>query len=148
MFLLLKHLKRIKTDFGPKKMVNLVKNTFVIWVWKSFSHWAAQNSYLKKHCIRKWNIAVKHLDPCFLTTFVKKVLRGTFGEIWRIQIQIYLKTNVELKYGACYLKNKVRAHRLGLVVQLSWRVAPPYPLWSKSSEKKRGLWYQIWFDWF
>ena len=46
----------------------------------------------------------------------KQVLRGTFGEIWRIQIQIYPKTYVELKYGTCYLKNKVSAHRLGLVV--------------------------------
>ena len=55
----------------------------------------------------------------------KQVLRGTFGEIWRIQIQIYPKTYVDLKYGACYLNNKVSAHRLGSVVQLSWRVAPP-----------------------
>ena len=76
---------------------------------------------LKKNCIRKWHIAVKHLHPYFLTNFVK------FGslEIWRIQIQIYPKTNVELKYGAFYLKNKVSAYRLGLVVQLSLRVAPP-----------------------
>ena len=52
--------------------------------------------------------------------FCKKlVLRGTFGEIWRIQIQKYPKTDVELKYGACNLKNKVGAHKLGLVVQLS-----------------------------
>ena len=49
----------------------------------------------------------------------KHIIRGTFGEIWRIQIQIYLKTYVDLKYGACYLKNEVNAHRLGLVVQLS-----------------------------
>ena len=41
----------------------------------------------------------------------KQLLRGTFGEIWSIQIQIYLKTYVELKYGACYLKSKVSAHR-------------------------------------
>ena len=38
---------------------------------------------------------------------------------------MYSKTYVQLKYGACYLKNKVSAHRLGLVVQLSLRVAPP-----------------------
>ena len=76
--------------------------------------------FFLKHCIRKLYIAVKHLDPCFLTTFCKKqVLRGTFGEIWRIQIQMYPKTYVELKYGACYLKNEVSGHRLGLVVQLS-----------------------------
>ena len=58
----------------------------------------------------------------------KQVLRGTFGEIWRIQIQIYPKTYVELKYGAFYLNNEVSAHRLGLVVQLSWSLAPPYDL--------------------
>ena len=28
---------------------------------------------------------------------IKQVLRSTFGEIWRIQIQIYPKTYVELK---------------------------------------------------
>ena len=73
----------------------------------------------------------------------RQVLRGTFGEIWRIQIQIYPKTYVELKYGACYLKNKVSAHRLGLVVQLSWRVAPPLPqtlhghIFGKSSSPKK-----------
>ena len=49
----------------------------------------------------------------------KHVLRGNFEEIWHIQIQMYPNTYVELKYGACYLKNKVRAHRLGLVVQRS-----------------------------
>ena len=49
----------------------------------------------------------------------KQVLKGTFGEIWRIQIQFHPKPYVELKYGACILKNKVSAHRLGLVVQLS-----------------------------
>ena len=43
----------------------------------------------------------------------KHVLRGTFGEIWRIQIQFYPKPYVELKYGACILKNEVSAHRLG-----------------------------------
>ena len=66
---------------------------------------------------------MKHRDPCFLTTFVKKkkkqLLRSTFGEIRRIQIQINPKIYVELKYDACYLKNEVSAHRLELVVQLS-----------------------------
>ena len=64
---------------------------------------------------------MRHLDPCFLTTLVKKkqVLRGTFGEIWRIQIQMYPQTPIEPKYGAFNLKNKVSAHGLGLVVQLS-----------------------------
>ena len=48
----------------------------------------------------------------------KQVLRGTFGEIWRIQIQMYPKT--EFKNGASNkVKVKVSAHRLGLEVQLS-----------------------------
>ena len=49
----------------------------------------------------------------------KQVLRGTFGEIWHIQIQMYPKIDVELKYGASNLKNNVSAHILGLLVQLS-----------------------------
>ena len=49
----------------------------------------------------------------------KQVLRGTFGEIWRIQIHMYPQTSSEPKYGAFNLKNKVSADRLGLVVQLS-----------------------------
>ena len=63
---------------------------------------------------------MKHLDPSFLITLVKKqVLRGTFGEIWRIQIQIYPQTSIESKDGAFYLKDKVSAHGLVLLVQLS-----------------------------
>ena len=51
------------------------------------------------------------------TYFCKKqALRGTFGDIWGIKIQIYPKNYVELKYGAFNLKNKVSVHRLGLVV--------------------------------
>ena len=49
----------------------------------------------------------------------KPVLRGTFGEIRRIQIQIYPQNYVEPKYGEFNLKNKVSAHGLGLVVKLS-----------------------------
>ena len=103
-----KNTQNMKKTIVTKKMENLVKNIFVIWVWKSLNDWAAQNIFF------------------FYIYFCKKqVLRGTFGEIWSIQIQIYLKTYVELKYCACYLKKEVSAHRLGLVVQLSWRVAPP-----------------------
>ena len=43
----------------------------------------------------------------------KQVLRGTLGEIWRIQIQIYPKTSIESIYGALSLTNKVSAHGLG-----------------------------------
>ena len=62
---------------------------------------------LKINYIQKLYIAVKHLDPCFLTAFVKnQVLRGTFGNIWHIQIQMYPKTDVEFKCCACNLKRK------------------------------------------
>ena len=49
----------------------------------------------------------------------KQVLRGTFGEIWRIQIQIYHQTTIEPKDGAFYLKDEVSVHGLVLLVQLS-----------------------------
>ena len=97
-----KNTKICKNPFGQKKE-NLVKNTFVIWVWKSLHDWAAQNNYLKKEIIHKCYIAVKHLDQSMLSNYFckKQVLRSTFGKIWHIQIQIYPKTYVELKYGAC-----------------------------------------------
>ena len=49
-----------------------------------------------------------------------------FLEIWRIQIQIYPQTPIEPKYGAFYLKNKVGVPFQSLLVQLRWRVTPPY----------------------
>ena len=49
----------------------------------------------------------------------KKVLRGTFGEIWRIQIKTYPETSIEPKYFEFYLKDEVSAHGLVLLVQLS-----------------------------
>ena len=48
-----------------------------------------------------------------------KVLRDNFGEIWRIQIQMYPQTSIEPKYFEFYLKNDVSAHGLVLLVQLS-----------------------------
>ena len=39
----------------------------------------------------------------------KQVLRGNFGEIWHIQIQIYPKKYDEQKYCVCNLKNEVSA---------------------------------------
>ena len=71
-FLLIQTPKTCKKTILAKQMKNLVKNTFVIWVWKNLKDWAAQNNYLKKkHFIQKWYIAMKHLDPCFETTFIK-----------------------------------------------------------------------------
>ena len=83
-----------------------------------------------KHCIRKWYIAVKYLDPLLSNYFGKKqVVRGTFGASWRIQNQVYPQTSFEPKYGAFYLKNKISAHGLVLLFRMSWRVAPPYSTW-------------------
>ena len=48
-----------------------------------------------------------------------QLLRDNFGESWRIQIQMYPQTSIEPKYGEFYLKNKVNAHGLVLLVQLS-----------------------------
>ena len=45
----------------------------------------------------------------------KQVLRGTFREVWRIQIQIYPQNSFEPTYGALTLENEVSAHGLGLV---------------------------------
>ena len=55
----------------------------------------------------------------------KQVHIGTFWEIRQIQIQMYSPTYIEPKYGAFYLKNKVIAPGLVLLVVLSRRVAPP-----------------------
>ena len=48
-----------------------------------------------------------------------QVLRDNFGDTWRIQIQMYPQNSIEPKYGEFYLKNKVSAHGLVLLVQLS-----------------------------
>ena len=48
-----------------------------------------------------------------------QVLRGTFWEIWCIQVQVYTQTSIEPKYGAFYLKNEVSAHGLVLLGQLT-----------------------------
>ena len=74
----------------------------------------------EKHCIHKLYIVVKHLNPCLLNTLVKKqVLRGSFGEILLIQIQLFPQTSFEAELGSFNFKNEVSAHGLGLVVQLS-----------------------------
>ena len=85
--------KLFKKKFWPKKMENLVKNTFTIWVWTSLNDWAAQNNSFKKQCIRKCYIAVKHLDPCFLTTLVKsKYLEVLLGKSDAYKSKCTLKT--------------------------------------------------------
>ena len=53
----------------------------------------------------------------------KQVLRGTCWVIWRIQTQIYPQ-NMPKCFGF-YLKNKVSAHGLVLLFELSRRVAAP-----------------------
>ena len=49
----------------------------------------------------------------------QQVLRGTFGEIWRIQTQMYPQTSIEPKYGGFNLTNEDSVHGLELLVQLS-----------------------------
>ena len=51
----------------------------------------------------------------------KQVLRGTFGEICRIQIQISPQTSVQLKYDVSNLKTKT----VPIVIQQSCRIVPP-----------------------
>ena len=55
-----------------------------------------------------------------------KYLEVLLGKSGAYKSKFYPKPYVELKYGACILKNKVSAHSLGLLVQLTIRVAPPY----------------------
>ena len=50
-----------------------------------------------------------------------------------------LQLSIEQIYVAFYFKNKVSAHGLVLLVQLSWRVAPPW----LQIRRKRQLGYQI-----
>ena len=40
----------------------------------------------------------------------KKLLRGTFGEILLIQIQLFPQTSFEAKLGSFNFKNEVSAH--------------------------------------
>ena len=58
--------------------------------------------------------------------YKKKDFKVLFEKILHIQIQIYPQTYIEPNYCAFYLKNKVSVHWLVLLVQLSWRVAPPF----------------------
>ena len=53
------------------------------------------------------------------SNYFGKKQEHTFWEIWHIQIQMYHQTFFEPKYRAFNLKNKVSAHGLGLIVQLS-----------------------------
>ena len=68
-----------------------------------------------------WCDALKSmLSNNFCTT---QVLKGTFWEIWCIQIQINSQTHIGPKHGAFYLKYKIRVQLQSFLVQLSWRVA-------------------------
>ena len=49
----------------------------------------------------------------------KQELGVTFWAIWPIKNQRYPQTSFESKYGAFYLKDKVSAHGLVLLFQLS-----------------------------
>ena len=65
------------------------------------------------HC---WEAPISMLSNYFNKI---QVLRDNFGDIWRIQIQMYPQNSIVPKYGEFYLKNEVSAHGLVLLVQLS-----------------------------
>ena len=90
-FLLNKTIKTYKKPILARKLENLVKNTFVKWVWKCLYDWAAQNNLLKKTLHLKMIHCYEAPRSMLSNYFCKKqVLKVTFGEIWHIQIQIYL----------------------------------------------------------
>ena len=109
-------------------MTKKIKNTVVIWVWTSLHDWPAKKNQFLNHFIWKWYIAVKHLHPCFLTTFVKsKYLEILLGKSGESKSKCTLKAMWSFKKnGACNLKKEVSTHRLGLVINLGSRVAPPW----------------------
>ena len=109
-----------------KKRESFVKNIFNIMSLDKFE-WLSSS---EKFFIQILNPQIKHCCDAprsMLSYYFGKiqVLRDNFGEIWRIQIQIYHQTSIGTKDGAFYLKDEVSAHGLVLLVQLSWRVAPP-----------------------
>ena len=70
----------------------------------------------------------------------KQVLRGTFGKIWHIQIQIHPRTYYEPKYGEFNLKNKVSANGLLLVDSLTGLQSSSH-LWTSRVEGRFGQKY-------
>ena len=72
------------------------------------------------HCCE---VLITMLSNYFFTT---QVFRGTFGQMWCIQISIYTQTSNEPKYGEFYLKNEVSVPLQSWLVQLSWRVTPTW----------------------
>ena len=81
-----------KINFGQTNL-NLGKNTFKMWVWKSLNDWSVQNKSLRKHCIQKLHIAVKHLYPCYLTNLIKiKYLEVRLGQSGAYKPKCTLKT--------------------------------------------------------
>ena len=48
---------------------------------QKFELLSSSEYFLKKHCIQKGYIAVKHLDPCIITTLVKSKFSEVLLEI-------------------------------------------------------------------
>ena len=86
------------------------------------NYYGAQNIFFVLQILHQKMIHCCEAPRSMLSNYFgkKEVLRCTFGEIWRVQIQMYRQQ----KYGAFYFKNNVCANELGLVVQLSRGVAP------------------------
>ena len=78
---------------------------------------ADQNNSSKKQSTQKVQSAMKHLNPCFLTTSVQNNdLKVPFCKIRCIQIQIYPQTFLEPKHGPFYFITEVRVHGLVCLV--------------------------------
>ena len=80
-FLVTKPPKLCKIDFVPKN--GKLRQKIQMWAWKSLNDWSVQNKSLRKHCIRKWHIAVKKPIYMLSNYFDKKkyleVLLGQSG---------------------------------------------------------------------
>ena len=69
--------------------------------------WLSSSEYLFKKILHPEMMHCCEAARSMLSNYFceKQVLKGTFGEIWGIQIQMFPKTDVELKYGASNLNN-------------------------------------------
>ena len=89
-------------------------------VWKSVIDLAAKNNSSK--FLQPKGKLSSEAPKSMLSNYIckkKQSLEDVFWKIRHIQIKIYPQTPIEIKYGAFYLKNKVRVHGLVLLGQLS-----------------------------
>ena len=78
-FLVQNHSNNVKPIVATTKKNHFGINTLIMLVWK-FSLIKQLRIVLQKHCIQKVHIALKHLNPCFLTNSVQNKYRYFFGK--------------------------------------------------------------------